>query len=89
MVDQGRLVDVTQRGAIGRALPVEPPAPTALGTPLPRESIDEALVLAKFFEKRADDLLATCTGDWDFPVAAIDTVQPIHRAHDDQQRQAS
>jgi DNA polymerase-3 subunit epsilon len=89
VVDQGRLVDAAQRGTVGRALPVEPPAPTALGTPLPREAIDEALVLAKFFEKRADDLLATCTGDWDFPVAAIDKVQPIHRTHADQQRHAS
>ncbi|MFT6812763.1 MAG: DNA polymerase-3 subunit epsilon [Ilumatobacter sp.] len=89
VVDQGRLVDVAQRGTVGRALPVEPPVATALGTPLPREAIDEALVLAKFFEKRADDLFATCTGDWDFPVAAIDKVQPIHRTHADQQRQAS
>jgi DNA polymerase-3 subunit epsilon len=89
VVDQGRLVDVAQRGTVGRALPVEPPVPTALGTPLPREAIDEALVLAKFFEKRADDLLTTCTGDWDFPVSAIDRVQPIHRTHADQQRHAS
>ncbi|MFT4867112.1 MAG: hypothetical protein ACI8RE_003313, partial [Ilumatobacter sp.] len=41
------------------------------------------------FEKRAGDLLATCTGDWDFPVAATDRVQPIHRTHADQQRHAS
>ena len=89
VVDQGRLVDVAQRGTVGRALPVEPPAPTPLGTPLPREAIDEALVLAKFFEKRSNDLLATCTGDWDFPVSAIDRVQPIHQTHADQQLHAS
>ena len=74
IVEQARLVDVTQDGSATKALPVEPPASVPLGTPLGREMIDEALVLAKFFEKHAASASTTCSGDWDFPVAASDKV---------------
>jgi len=74
IVEQARLVDVTQAGSATKALPIEPPEAVPLGTPLGREMIDEALVLAKFFEKHADSALASCSGDWDFPVAANDKI---------------
>lgn len=74
IVEHARLVDVTQHGSTTRALPVDPPEAVPLGTPLGRESIDEALVLAKFFERHADSAAATCSGDWDFPVATTDAV---------------
>ena len=77
IVEHARLVDVTQDGSATRALPVEPPDSVPLGTPLGREMIDEALVLAKFFEKHADSATATCSGDWDFPVDASDAVRHL------------
>lgn len=80
VVEQARLVDVVQVGSMTKALPVEPPEPVPLGTPLSREMIDEALVLAKFFEQHAASTLATCTGDWDFPVAATDKIPPLGRS---------
>lgn len=79
IVEHARLVDVTREGSATKALPVEPPEAVPLGTPLSREMIDEALVLAKFFEKHAESTLATCTGDWDFPVAANDRIPPLAR----------
>ncbi len=74
IVEHARLVDVTQEGLATKTLPVEPPDSVPLGTPLGREMIDEALVLAKFFEKHALSATATCSGDWDFPVAANDQI---------------
>ena len=74
IVEQARLVDVVQDGTATRTLPIDPPEAVPLGTPLGREMIDEALVLAKFFEKHAGSAAASCTGDWDFPVAATDRI---------------
>jgi DNA polymerase-3 subunit epsilon len=77
IVEHARLIDVTKDGLATRALPAEPPDSVPLGTPLGREMIDEALVLAKFFEKHADSVTATCSGDWDFPVAASEAVRHL------------
>ncbi len=77
IVEHARLVDVTQAGTVTRTLPVAPPSAVPRGTPLGREMIDEALVLAKFFEKHALTATATCSGDWDFPVAASDQVRHL------------
>ena len=41
-------------GRLTAALPVAPPEPSADGSPLQRHHIDEALCLARFFDKRAD-----------------------------------
>ncbi len=54
VVDRGRLVDVTISGEVGRALPVDPPEPTPIGRPLRRQQVDEALCLAKYFDRHAD-----------------------------------
>lgn len=43
--------------------------------------IDEALVLAKFFEEHAESTFATCSGDWDFPVAASYQIPPLTLSH--------
>jgi DNA polymerase-3 subunit epsilon len=79
IVEQARLVDVIQHGTATKALPVEPSEAVPLGTPLGRHMIDEALVLAKFFERHALSATATCTGDWDFPVAASDEIPHLSR----------
>ncbi|MFW2332863.1 DEDD exonuclease domain-containing protein [Ilumatobacter sp.] len=70
VVDRGRLVDVTIAGEAGRALPVDPPEPPADDRPLRRQQVDEALCLAKYFDKHADRLeVVSCSGSWTFPIA--------------------
>ena len=71
VIDRGRLVDVMIAGEVGRALPVDPPEPPAPGRPFRRQQVDEALCLAKYFDKYAPRLEVTdCTGTWQFPVAS-------------------
>ena len=80
IIEQARLVDVVRAGGTTRSLPVEPPEARPLGAPLTRDMIDEALVLAKHVEKHAASASVSCTGDWDFPVAAAQQVPPIVRS---------
>jgi DNA polymerase-3 subunit epsilon len=69
VVDGARLVDTSIAGSAGAALPVAPPDPPAPGRPLGRRQIDEALVLAKHFDRHASRLaVESCTGEWRFPV---------------------
>jgi DNA polymerase-3 subunit epsilon len=69
VVDDARLVDVTIAGTAGRALPVDPPEPPSPGVPLGRRHIDEALCLAKYFDKHAAHLeVISTTGEWRFPL---------------------
>ena len=71
VIEHARLVDVTIRDEVGRALPVAPPDPPREGQPLGREHIDEALCLARFCDKHAPRLeIASLTGDWLFPLPA-------------------
>ncbi|MEO6653250.1 MAG: DEDD exonuclease domain-containing protein [Ilumatobacteraceae bacterium] len=71
VIDSGRLVDVTISGEVGRALPVDPPEPAVHGRPLGRSHVDEALCLAKYFDKHADRIVVvSCTGSWRFPLPA-------------------
>jgi len=70
VVDDGRLVDATISGEVGRALPVDPPERPAAGRPLRRQHVDEALCLAKYFDKHAARLdVVSCSGSWPFPLA--------------------
>jgi DNA polymerase-3 subunit epsilon len=69
IIDAARLVDVTVDGAVGRALPVDPPAAPVDGRPIAREHADEALCLARYLEQHAAALdVVECTGEWLFPV---------------------
>ncbi len=78
VVDQGRLVDVTISGEVGRALPVDPPDPPPAGRPLRRQQVDEALCLAKYFDKHAVRLeILDCSGSWRFPVTAGTDMQRL------------
>ena len=67
IIDRGRLLDATRTGTVGRALPVSPPD-VCLDPVLPRDQVDEALCLARFFDKRAERLHVRCSGAWTFPV---------------------
>lgn len=69
VVDRARLIDTSMIGEAGRALPVDPPDPPAVDRPVDRRQIDEALCLAKYFDKHADRLeIVSCSGDWQFPI---------------------
>lgn len=66
-VDRGRLVDSFAVGSVSRALPVAAPE-TSDHPVLGRHHIDEALCLARFFEKHAGRLSVHADGVWTFPV---------------------
>jgi DNA polymerase-3 subunit epsilon len=71
IVDGARLVDVRVDGQAGRALPVEPPPAVIDARPLTRHHVDEALVLAKHFDKHGARLeISGCTGTWCVPLPA-------------------
>ena len=73
VIDGARLIDTSIRGAAGRALPVDPPDPPAPDRPVDRRQIDEALCLAKYFDKHAHQLeVVSCSGDGRFPLALGD-----------------
>lgn len=73
VIDDARLVDASIRGEVGRALPVDPPDAPVPDRPLTRDHIDEALTLAKHFDKHAASLtVLECTGEWRFPISASD-----------------
>jgi DNA polymerase III subunit epsilon len=75
ILDRGRLVDVTIDGAVGRALPAEPPEPVPPGRPLTRQTVDEALILATFLDRHAAKLqVVECSGTWTFPIAVTDRI---------------
>jgi len=73
VVDQARLIDTSISGEIGRALPVDPPDAPCDGQPVSRRQIDEALCLAKYFDKHAGRIeVVECSGEWNFPITASD-----------------
>lgn len=79
VIDAARLVDASMIGEVGRALPVDPPSPPDPGRPLTRRHVDEALALAKHFDKHAAHLtVIECSGEWRFPIGQTDRLP--HRA---------
>ncbi len=86
-LDGGRLIDTAISGEVGRALPVDPPDATPPDRPLHRRHIDEAICLAKFFDRHAARLeIVSCTGRWGFPIAISDEMPrlaaPLYEAGD-------
>lgn len=80
IISAGRLLDVRSAGRLTAALPIESLDVITPGRPTPREHADEALCLAKFFDKRAEQLRVSCSGAWTFPVHATTEIPPIPRA---------
>jgi DNA polymerase-3 subunit epsilon len=73
VIDNARLIDTSMSGEVGRALPVDPPEPAPVGRPVGRRQIDEALCLAKYFDKHAGRIeVVQCSGEWAFPITASD-----------------
>jgi DNA polymerase-3 subunit epsilon len=80
IVDGARLLDVAVVGTAGRALPVAAPEPVSDGVPLSRTQVDEALCLARHFEKHAGSVeVVRCTGAWTFPVDVTDRLPELDR----------
>ena len=76
----GHLVDTRTSSTLTSALPVGPLGCIVIGEPVPREHADEALCLAKFFDKHAERLVVTCDGHWGFPIASSERIPPLERA---------
>ena len=76
----GHLVDTRTSTTLTSALPIGPLGHITIGEPVPREHVDEALCLAKFFDQHAERLTVTCSGTWGFPITSIDHIPPLERA---------
>jgi DNA polymerase-3 subunit epsilon len=83
VVDAARLVDVAITGEVGRALPVDAPDAPEHGRPLRRFQVDEAVCLAKYFDKHAHELeVVSCDGVWQFPIEAHDVIPRLPDVRD-------
>ncbi len=80
ILSDGYLVDTRTSTALTSALPAGPLGSITVGEPVPREHADEALCLAKFFDKHAAHLDVVCSGDWRFPIAMNEKIPPLERA---------
>lgn len=67
IIERGRLLDAVRVGAVARALPVSPGEACERHI-VRRDQIDEALCLARFFDKSSDRITVRCSGAWTFPV---------------------
>jgi DNA polymerase-3 subunit epsilon len=81
VVDGGRLVGLPDGSGVSRggiALPIGPPAEPPVSGPLGHDAVDEALLLAKFFDRHAARLVVhRCSGSWTFPVSLPDLTDRI------------
>jgi DNA polymerase-3 subunit epsilon len=66
-IDGARLLGAVAAGTVAQALPIAATEPTTAPV-LPRHHVDEALCLARFFEKHAHRLTVEATGAWSFPI---------------------
>jgi DNA polymerase-3 subunit epsilon len=81
IIDRARLVDVVVAGSAGQSLPVAPPAAVEPDRPLGRQHIDEALCLARHFDKHAGQVdVVACTGRWTFPIDVPESVPAVARS---------
>jgi DNA polymerase-3 subunit epsilon len=76
IIERAQLIDAFRRGIAGPALPVAAPVPPIDGKVLSRSHIDEALCLARFYNKRANQLTIKCTGTWLFPISPPSITPP-------------
>ena len=81
VVDRARLTDTSISGAVGRALPVDAPDAPCDGRPIDRRQVDEALCLAKYFDKHAARIeVVQCSGEWRFPIDTSDQLPRLSNA---------
>lgn len=80
IIADGHLVDTRTDTTLTSALPTTALGTIEIGQPVAREHADEALCLAKFFDKHAERLTVTSSGDWRFPIASSENIPPLQRA---------
>jgi DNA polymerase-3 subunit epsilon len=80
IIATGHLVDTRTDTTLTSALPTSALGTIEIGQPVPREHADEALCLAKFFDKHAERLTVTSSGVWRFPIASSENIPPLQRA---------
>ncbi|MFK8022381.1 MAG: DEDD exonuclease domain-containing protein [Ilumatobacter sp.] len=80
VIDNGHLVDTRTSCTLTAALPVGPHGSVVSDSPTSREHADEALCLAKFFDKHAARLTVRSDGEWRFPIDATTEIPPLQRA---------
>ncbi len=66
--------------ALTAALPTTALGIVEVGQPTARVHADEALCLARFFDKHAHRLTVSCDGTWNFPVNQTESIAPLERA---------
>ena len=80
VIDGARLVDVGSTGAVTKSLPADPPDRVPVDRPLTRQTIDEALCLAKYLDRHAGRVdVVECSGQWRFPIAVTDALPRLDR----------
>jgi DNA polymerase-3 subunit epsilon len=80
IIAEGHLVDTRTDTTLTSALPTSALGTIEIGQPVQREHADEALCLAKFFDKHAERLTVTSSGDWCFPIASSENIPPLQQA---------
>ncbi|MEP1123540.1 MAG: DEDD exonuclease domain-containing protein [Ilumatobacter sp.] len=80
IITDGHLSDTRTSSALTSALSIAPLGSVTAGVPVAREHADEALCLAKFFDKHAARLAVTCSGTWRFPISSTERIPPLERA---------
>lgn len=75
VIDHGRLVEIPVTrpwlDGVGPVLPIEPPDAVPVDRPMTRDTVDEALLIAKFLDRNAHELdVVECSGTWPFPLAS-------------------
>ena len=83
-VDGARLTDVAVPDRLASPLPVDAGEPVAEGRPMPRDQVDEAVLLATFFDRHAGEIrVRSITGSWRFPVSIDDRIVALGGDHPD------
>lgn len=80
VVADGALVDTRTSTTLTAALPTTALGIVEVGQPTARVHADEALCLARFFDKHAHRLTVSCDGTWNFPINQTESIAPLERA---------
>jgi len=80
IIDRGRLLDTRSDGRLTAAISIAPGDPIEPGLPVPVEAADEVLVLARHFDRHAEQLRVEASGPWRFPLELSTDIKSIRHA---------